>query len=426
MNFQVVVCSHEQSDLDLREKIAFPDEETLIKGYDVLGALFPKSEQVILSTCNRVEIYTAQEDEEDLPTRDGILHFLADFHHLQLDAHILKIPALTDQQAVSHLFRVVSGLDSMVLGEPQIVNQVKQAYKVAHEKSACGPLIHAWFQDAIHVSARVRSETALAEGKVSIASVAVGEFGKDIFETFSDKEVLVIGAGEMAEEALTYLTDEGVRQLFIVNRNEQRAAGLAAKFGGESRPYTDLDELLARADIIISATGANRPIVTAEQFARTRKLNRQKDVFILDLGAPRDFEPAISKLDDSVFLFDIDDLEQTCQRNRELRRKEINRGEAIIEEQTQKFMHALYHRATGPVVKRLMEQWSQVRDQELERLFARMTHLSETDQQEVTYAIDRVLKKLLHPPLQTLKDQAREGTPHTLMDALRRLFRLSE
>ncbi|QDU80903.1 Glutamyl-tRNA reductase [Polystyrenella longa] len=426
MNFQVVVCSHEQSNLELREKIAFPNEETLNKAYDVLAALFPKAEHVILSTCNRVEIYTAQEDDVDLPTREEVLHFLADFHHLPLDDQIKLIPAMVDQEAVTHLFRVVSGLDSMVLGEPQIVNQVKQAYKAAHEKSACGPLTHAWFQDAIHVSARVRSETALAEGKVSIASVAVGEFGKNIFETFTDKVVLVIGAGEMADEALTYLTEEGVRQLVIVNRNFTRGEALAEKFGGTPRPYEQLEEWLASADIIISATGADRPIVTKEMFAATRKQNQQKNVFILDLGAPRDFEPAISDLDENVFLFDIDDLEQTCQRNRGLRHKEINKGEQIIEEQTQKFMQALYHRATGPVVKRLMEQWSEVRDQELDRLFSRLDSLNETEQQEITYAIDRVLKKLLHPPLQTLKDQAREGTPHSLMDALRRLFRLSD
>ncbi|MEZ6045133.1 MAG: glutamyl-tRNA reductase [Planctomycetaceae bacterium] len=426
MKFQVVVCSHEQSDLDLREKIAFPNEETLQNAYRVLGALFPRTEHVILSTCNRVEIYSAQEDAADLPSRDGVLNFLSEFHHLTLTEPMQNIPALVDQEAVQHLFRVVSGLDSMVLGEPQIVNQVKQAYKVAHECSACGPLTHAWFQDAIHVSARVRSETALAEGKVSIASVAVGEFGKNIFESFTDKLVLVIGAGEMAEEALTYLTDEGVKKLHIVNRSLEKAESLAVKFGGEPKPYDQLEELLARADIIISATGADRPIVTAEMFAKTRTQNKQKNVFILDLGAPRDFEASISDLDENVFLFDIDDLEQTCQRNRDLRRKEIVQGEKIVEDQTQKFMHALYHRATGPVVKRLMEQWSEVRDQELERLFSRLDTLEETQQQEITYAIDRILKKILHPPLQTLKDQAREGTPHTLMDALRRLFRLSD
>lgn len=426
MNIQVLYCSHEQSDLEMREKIAFPNGTVLREAYTSLKEKFPDSEHVLLSTCNRVEIYSAQEEDVTAPSREQMFQFLSDFHRIPIDGTMQQIPNAIGEEAVRHLFRVTSGLDSMVLGEPQIVNQVKQAYRVAQENEACGTLTHALFQDAISVSARVRSMTALAEGKISIASVAVGEFGKNIFDTFQDKLVLVIGAGEMAEEAIVYLKDEGATDLVIVNRRVERAERLAAEVGGEPKPITELEEWLTKADIIVSATGAVQPIVDVPMFAATRKQNQAKSVFILDLGAPRDFDPAIADIDDNIFLFDIDDLEQTCQRNRNARKKEIASGEKIVEEQTVKFIHSINHLATGPVVKELREQWHDVRDLELERLFAKIDHLEPTDRDQIKHAMDRVINKILHPPMQALKNQSKEGTPHGLLDALRHLFKLSD
>ena len=208
----------------------------------------PQSEHVVLSTCNRVEIYTAQDETHAVgprrpepPTEEQVAEFLSQFHGVPRDDFYGMLLAEKGPEAVRHLFEVSSSLDSMVLGEPQIVNQVKEAYRVAQENNACGPLTHKLFQGAIHVSARVRSETALAEGRVSIASVAVGDFGKSIFDRFNDKTVVVIGAGEMAEETLRYLKDEGVREIVVVNRSLERAERLAADWGGTARPFDELD-----------------------------------------------------------------------------------------------------------------------------------------------------------------------------------------
>ncbi len=426
MNVQVVYCNHQSADLKVRERLAFSSAEQLERAYGALRRDFPQSEVVVISTCNRVEVYTAEEDAEAAPTREQIARFFSEFHHVPLDDFLDDLLRQTGPEAVRHLFEVASSLDSMVLGEPQIVTQIKDAYRVAKSKDACGPLTHALFQRALQASARVRSETRLAEGRVSIASVAVGEFGKSIFDHFDDKNVLVIGAGEMAEETLRYLKDEGVQDIVVVNRSPNRAARLAEKFGGTSQPWDDLDACLARADVIISTTGADRPIIDVPRFKTARRATKRKPVFILDLGAPRDFDPAISDLDDNVFLYDIDDLEATCEQNRNARIGEIERADQIIAHETEQFMHDFYHRATGPIVKRLREEWHEIRKQEMQLLQRKLTHLSPQDVEAIERTIERIINKLLHPPLTALRDEAKSGTPHGLLHALKRLFGIDD
>jgi glutamyl-tRNA reductase len=431
MNVQVVYCSHQTTSLALRERLAFATAEQLNRAYQSLKAVFPKSEHVVLSTCNRVEIYTAQngagpEDADQPPTQEQVADFLSRFHGVPRDDLCGTLLAEKGPEAVRHLFEVASSVDSMVLGEPQIVNQVKEAYRVAMENGACGGLTHALFQRAMGVSARVRSETALAEGRVSVASVAVGDFGKSIFDRFDDKTVVVIGAGEMAEETLRYLKAEGVREIFVVNRSLDRAQKLALEWGGKATPFEDLDLVMARADVIVSTTGAPTPIINAPRFASVRRRTPEKPVFILDLATPRDFEPAVGDLDENIFLYDIDALEATCETNRRLRAKEVERARRIIEEETGRFLQDLYHKATGPIISQLRAEWSQVREQEERQLFAKLAHLSDEDQRTIQRAIERIVNKLLHPPLEALRDEARHGPPHGLMEALRRLFGLGE
>ncbi len=426
MNLQVVYCNHHSADLSIRERLAFATESQLARAYEALRTRFPQSEAVVISTCNRVEVYTAQEDDEASPSHEQIADFFADFHQVPLNGFANDLLRSSGPEAVSHLFQVASSLDSMVLGEPQIVNQIKEAYRVAQENDACGPLTCALFEGAIRVSKRVRTETGLERGRVSIASVAVGDFGKSIFDRFDDKLVLIIGAGEMAEETLRYLKDEGVQQIIVVNRSVERAEKLAQEWGGIAQSFEELLFWIGRADVIVSTTGADRPILDVNSFTEARKDSHDKPVFILDLGAPRDFDPAIGQLDDSVFLYDIDDLEATCERNRKTRGKEVEKAQQIIGEETQKFMHDVYHRATGPIIKRLREEWHTIRQQEVESLFAKLPHLSESDRNAVERTVERIINKLLHPPLEVLKDEARTGTPHGLLNALMRLFHLSE
>ncbi len=236
MILQVVYCNHETADLSVRERLAFSSEEEVLRAYDVLRVRFPASEHVVISTCNRIELYSAQEDPADAPSSVDLARFFADFHQLPAELFFDDLLERSGSDAVRHLFEVASSIDSMVLGENQIVNQVKSAYELAGRGNAHGPLMNALFQRALTVSRRVRNETRLSEGRTSIASVAVGEFGRNIFDRFDDKVVLVIGAGEMAEETLRYLQKEGAREITVCNRTAERSQRLVDEFGGHSAP----------------------------------------------------------------------------------------------------------------------------------------------------------------------------------------------
>ncbi len=423
MNLLTVSCTHQTAQLAVRERLAFSNADQLRKAYQRLESQYPDTEFVVLSTCNRVEIHAAGAAAVTMPTFAQIAQFLAEFHQVPLDEFVGELREYKDSAAVAHLFEVVSSLDSMVLGEPQIVRQVKEAYREAEENQACGPFTHALFQAAIQTSKRVRSETRLAEGKVSIASVAVGEFGKSIFEHFREKRVLVIGAGEMAEETLRYLRDEGVTEIVVVNRSPERAQKLAAECDGMPGVWTDLDRWMRLADVIVSTTGSEKPIVDVARFSAARKGVTGKPVFILDLGAPRDFDPAVGNLED-VFLYDIDSLSRTCEENRKARVREIEQAGKIIETETARLMAEFYRRAGGDVVTALRAGWHDIAQQELERLFKKSSHFDDSDRDAIEQSVKRIVNKLLHPPLEALKDESQDGAAHGLINALKRLFGL--
>lgn len=425
MNLQVVFCNYHTAPVAVREKLAFSSEDHLQKAYRELQQAFPDSELVVLSTCNRVEVYAAHEGDRH-PTHEQLAQFFSEFHGIPVSDFFDDLLAEQGTEAVRHLFRVASSIDSMVLGESQIVNQVKEAYRVALSNNACGILTNTLFQRAIKVSGRVRTETKLSEGRVSVASVAVGDFGKSIFERFDDKTVLVIGAGEMAEETLRYLKEEGARKIVVVNRSTERAEMLAMNWGGEVYPWDKLDDCLAKADIVVSTTGAAQPVITEERYRTIRENNVDKQVFLLDLGAPRDIAAAVGDIDSNIFLFNIDDLEANCERNRKKRSREVQKANAIIEEETDLFMKEIYHRATGPVVQRLRSQWHDIREEELRRLFNKLPHLAEQDRDQIENSFGRIINKLLHPPLETLREESHSGTPEGLVTALKKLFHIRD
>lgn len=423
VNLLALYCTHQTTPLAIRERLAFSSAEKLSNAYAELRRRFADSECVIVSTCNRVELYLAHEGLDPEQTRHQLAQFLSEFHAVPLDEFVGELRVDAGADAIQHLFEVISSLDSMVLGEPQIVSQMKDAYRSAEVNGSCGPLIHSLFQGAIRVSSRVRSETKLSEGRVSIASVAVGDFAKSIFDHFADKLVLIIGAGEMAEETLRYLKDEGVREIVVVNRSPERAERLAREWGGRPMPWGELDLWLSKADVIVSTTGAEQPIVDAARFRTARQSSGGRPAFILDLGAPRDFDAAVGDLDD-VFLYDIDSLSRTCEENRRARVREIDTARRIIADEMKKFMAEFHRRASGDVVSQLMQDWHGVSKEELDRLFAKQPHLTARDREAIERTVERIVNKLLHPPLETLKHESREGTPHGLIDALKRLFRL--
>lgn len=420
MKVQVVGCSHHQASVATRERLAFSPVQAAA-ALDRFRDRFPETEAVLLSTCNRVEVYTAAEDAALAPSHEQMVEFLAGCHGVDAGEVLNDLLERTGEDAARHLFTVAASLDSMVLGEPQIANQVKQAYDLARDRQTVGPLTNQIFQAAMRVAKRVANETAINEKRVSIPSVAVGDFARRIFERFDDKQILVIGAGEMAEETLRYLLDEGARQITIINRSLERAEMLAARSQGVARAWHDLDAALVAADVIVATTGAPMPVVSLARYRSIEPARYQRDLFVLDLAVPRDFEPAIGDCL-GVYLYSLDDLREACRRNQLERAKEEPLARQIIEEETAKFMAELHHRATGPIIKRLRQGWQQPKDDELRRLFNRLPHLSDRDREEVRQSFDRLINKLLHPPLESLRDEARHGVPHGLLEAIRRLF----
>jgi glutamyl-tRNA reductase len=281
----------------------------------------------------------------------------------------------------------------------------------------------------VKAARRVSTETAIHQRRVSIPSIAVAEFARGIFEDFADKNILLIGAGEMGEETVRYLQEEGARRITVINRSPERARALAERCGGEAAPWEQLHSALVEADVVISTTGATEPVVTLDDYKRRVNPRRfQRPIFILDLAMPRDFDPAIDRDGDclGVYLYSIDDLAAACDRNRKLRDKELPRALKIVEEEAEAFMADLYHRSTAPIIKSLRASWQEPKERELRRLLNKLPDLDERSQKEIEQAFDRLVNKLLHPPLESLRDEARNGTPHGLLDSLKRLFQIKD
>jgi len=423
MLMQVVGCSHRGTSIAMRERLAFTPEQTR-GALDRWRRVFPGVEAVLLSTCNRVEIYAAAEGPPE-PAFDSIAAFLARFHDLDPAEVSEHLYCHTDEAAARHLFSVASSLDSMVLGEPQILAQVKEAYQTAAAGDTVGPLLHAAFQAALHAAHRVANETDLHRRRVSISSVAVSDFARQIFERFDDKHTLVIGAGETAEETLRYLQDEGARNVTVVNRSFDRAAELARQWRGRAAAWDALPDALADADLVLSATAAGRPIVTREQFAAVEPRRIGRPLFILDLAVPRDFDPAIGDRPD-VYLYSIDDLQEACRRNRAERDKELPAALHVVEQEAARFMAEMRRRAIGPAIQQLRLGWQKPKEEELQRLLNRLPALDEPAREEIRRAFDRLVNKLLHPPMESLRDESRRDIPSGLLDALKRLFQLKD
>jgi glutamyl-tRNA reductase len=423
MKLQVVGVSHHNAPLPVRERLAFSNGQAraaLVQW----RKKHSNWEVVLLSTCNRTELYAAAETEMD-PRAEDIAEFLTAFRGVAWEEVGDYLFAFDGVDAVRHLFTVAASLDSMVLGEAQILSQVKQAYQLATEEQATGPLTHAAFQAAIKAARRVAGETTVHQRRVSIPSVAVADFARQIFERFEDKMTLVIGAGEMAEETIRYLRDEGVRNIAMINRSADRAAELAGRWRGRALDWAELDAALAEADLVVSTTGADEPIVTSARFAGIEAAREQRPLFILDLAVPRDFAPEIANRPE-VYLYSIDDLSAACEQNRKARDKQLPAARKIIEQEAIRFMADLHHRATGPVIQRLRQGWEKPKEDELQRLFNKLSELDEHQRDEIRQAFDRLVNKLLHPPLESLRDESRHGIPSALMEALSRLFQLKD
>jgi len=420
----LVGATHRTVPLELRERLAFSPAEAAA-ALAAFQRRFPGREAVLLSTCNRVEFYAAGEGEAAAPPAAELVAFLAESRGV--DASVLAglVSRQADEAVARHLFSVAAGLDSMVLGEPQILGQVKQAWGLARESGTSGPLTGGMFQAALRTAKRVASETAIGRERTSIPSVAVADFAAAVFERFDDKRILLVGAGKMAAETLRYLREGGAREVTVVNRTASRAVELAARLGARPGSFAELAAELVTADLVVSTTGAPEPVVTTGLFERVERQRGGRPLVVLDLAVPRDFDPAIGRRP-GVWLYSVDDLAAACDANRQSRQREMPAALAIVEEETLRFMTDSHHRTTAPVIEQLKAGWSETGEAELGRLFRRLPDLEEAERAEIRQAFERYAAKLLHPPLASLRSESQAGLPHGLVDALRRLFQLGE
>ena len=420
---KIVGINHHTAAINVREDLAFNSEQVvaaLKRGLDA----YAQSELVLLSTCNRTELYIGGESES-MPNDEELLEFLCREKSLTSDQTTAVYEHrmfFRDRDAIAHLFNVAASLDSMVLGEPQILAQVKNAYQIADDVGTTGPVTHQSFQAALRLAKMVANQTEIFKHRVSIPSVAVVDFAMQIFERLDDKKTLLFGAGEMGEETLQYLKDHGARRLVITNRSRNKAEELAAKWSAEVVDWEQRFAELETADVLISTTGSPEPVLKLDDFRKVEPKRRGKPLFSLDLAVPRDIEPEIGN-EPNVYLYSIDDLKQACDKNRAARDRETPKALKIVETETDRFMISLRHRKTGNVIRQLREGWDVRKDDELKRLFNKLPTLDDKSKDEIRYSFDRLVNKLLHPPLESLRDEAHHGSS-SLLEALARLFGL--
>lgn len=423
MKFQVIGCSHHQTRVELRERLAFSEKQ--IK--PILGTfynVFPDSEAVLLSTCNRTEFYAAAKEENRLPSQSDMIEFLAGESGIEASAIQPDLFIYQDRTAIEHLFSVAASLDSMVIGEAQILSQVKRAYQLASETREDMPLTHQVFQSAIRVARRVSNETDLHQNRVSVPSVAVGVLARQIFERLDDKRILIVGAGEMAEETLRYIRADGGKQIVIINRTAENAQHLAAAFDGQVSDWANLESELAKADLIVSTTGAKQPIVTETMFSSAESNRPQKPLFILDLAVPRDFDSAIADRD-NVYLYTLDDLQRECEHNRKTRQSQYPKAIKIIRQETDHFFQEIRRRSSGSTIAQLRQQVDEVKQAELQRLWNRVDDLEPKQKSEIEQAFNRLVNKILHPPVKSVQSDSQQGKGG-LLEALKKLFQLGD
>ena len=421
MHLLLVGASHRTAPVELRERLDF-SSRGLEEAVRALAQRTSTREAVVISTCNRAELYVACHDPSG--AGEDLLAFFSDFHHLPADQIRPHLYTHIDRDAARHLFRVSSGLDSLVVGEPQILGQIKDAYNVASTVESAGPLLNKLFHWAFGVGKRVRSETALAEGAVSVSFAAVS-LARKIFGNLSGCRVLVIGAGEMGRLTALHLKTQGVAAIAITSRTLAHAQELATAVGGSVAPWEHLLRSLEDSDIVITGTGSSIPILSKAQVRAATPASRTRPLFIIDIAVPRDVDPRAGEIE-QVFLYNIDDLQAIVRENLERRGAEVGRAEQIVEEEVQKFTSWQRARDAVPTIVALRQRFEHVRKAELARLEPKLTSLTPEARARVDEVTRLLIEKLLLQPTEQLKNA---GDPHVMSqyaDALTRLFALDD
>jgi glutamyl-tRNA reductase len=421
MNLLLFGVSHRTAPVELREKLDFSSGD-IGAAVQELATRASVPECVVLSTCNRSEIYVATSDPQQ--TRSDVIEFLGDFHRLGRDAFVPHLFTLEGPDAVAHLFRVAGGLDSVVVGEPQILGQVKDAFHVASERRCSGPLLRRLFTSSFRVGKRVRSETAIGEGAVSVSYEAVA-IARKIFERLEGRKVLVVGAGDISTLTAQHLRAGGVGEIVITSRTAAHADALAETVHGRAVPWRDMPAALGAADIVITATGAARPIITRAQVESVIGRRRTDPLYIIDIAVPRDVEASVGDIE-QVFLYNIDDLQKFVQKNVSDRGDEVARAEAIVLEEVERFVTRQLSLRAVPTVVALRQHFYAIRGSELQRLESKLAGLSPEARERVEEVTRLIIEKLLLDPTEQLKALPDEETQAAYTELVNRLFRLPE
>jgi glutamyl-tRNA reductase len=415
MKVLVAGLNHKIADVDVREKLAFTGSK-LEEGLLRFSGLPEVEEAIILSTCNRVELYANVSEIEK--ASESIKTFLSEFHNINRDSLNNALYFYHDIQAVEHVFKVASSLDSMIVGEPQILGQLKAAFELALAKKTTGLLLNKLLKKAISTAKRVRTETRIAENAVSISFSAV-ELAKKIFTDLSTKVCMLLGAGEMAELAAKHLISNGVREVLVANRTFERACSLAEEFHGRPVKFEEFLQEMAHADIVICSTGAPSYIVMKGQMQKVMKERKQRQVFIIDISVPRNIDPEINDLE-NVYLYNVDDLQGVVDLNLFERQKEAEKAEKIIAEELETFVKWQASLDSVPTIRALREMAEEMKKEEIDKLFHKLSGIGEKEREAIEYMATALVNKLIHPPTAALKEDSENRD--LLVAAIRKLY----
>ena len=415
MNFKLIGVNHNSAPLEVRERLSVP-ETRLPEAVRYLVEQPGVEEGMVLSTCNRVEVLTTAKQEVDLRK------FFPGYFGVSQDALNGHWYEFEQRDAVRHVFRVASSLDSMVVGEPQILGQVKEAYAVARGLGAIHSALDALLSRAFAVAKRVRSETAVGSSSISISAVAV-QLAEKIFGSLQGRTVFLVGAGKMAELAARHLTANGATRLLVCNRTHERAVRLAEMFGGEAVPFERLYETAQQADIVLTSTGAADPLFRREHGEMLLSRRRNRPMFFVDIAVPRNVHPDVNKLD-GMFVYDVDDLQSVADSNSAERKKEAQRAEQIVESEVDRFAARMKSLHVVPTILSLQEYCETIRQAEIDRIRGRLGKISPEQDAAIEAMTRGIINKLLHTPITTLKSTASSPEAATIEDVIRRIFNL--
>ena len=420
-NLILVGVNHKTTPVEIREKLAFTKGK-IEESVDRLLNIPEIIEHTILSTCNRVEIYARANGQNS--AIQSIKQFICDFHGLsavQLEEHFYSY---SNEAAIEHLFRVSSSLDSMILGEAQILGQVKDAYSLAKDLRSTGLVLNQLFEKAFSIAKKVREETGIAERSVSISSAAV-ELAQKIFDDLENHTVMLVGTGEMAELAAKHLISYGVKTVYVTSRTYERAANLARTLNGSALDFEAFKNELYRADIVITSTSASSFIITKDMVAKAIQERKNKPIFFIDIAVPRDIEPDVNDLE-NVYLYDIDDLHVVVSANMKEREKESENAMHLISQEVNKFNNWLGTLDAVPTIVEIRKRVENIGNQEMERTLKKIPHLSEEDKKIICQMKNSMINKILHKPTIKLKQKTQSEDGHVYLKAIRHLFHLDD